>query len=58
MVREQILAACDEVDRLRLLVQRWKRLAERHDLKLREPGCKCDKEEGDSVCPVHPTVDE
>ena len=32
---------------------RWEALGERHDLKLRERGCKCHREEGDSPCSVH-----
>lgn len=28
------------------------------DTKMREPGCRCDQEEGDSPCPVHPSEDQ
>ena len=46
----QLLA---EVTALRGEVERWDALGERHGIKLRDLGCKCDREEGDSACPVH-----
>ena len=49
--REPLLAA--EVVRLTALVERWEALGERHDLALREPGCTCHREQGDSPCSLH-----
>lgn len=57
-LRRELLVQADKRAELEQLVARWEALGERHDLKLREPGCKCDQEEGDSTCPVHPDEDE
>lgn len=47
--RDAAVRERDEADRL---VARWEKLGERHDLMLREPGCQCQYEIGDSPCPI------
>ena len=47
------LQLLERVEKAERDIKRWEALGERHDLKLRENGCKCHREEGDSPCPVH-----
>ncbi len=52
IVCRALLAAEAERERLAALVTRWEALGERHDLALRERGCQCQYEIGDSPCPI------
>lgn len=47
------LQRLEDVRTLRAELARWEAIGEKRDIKLREPGCKCDREAGDSPCPVH-----
>ncbi len=55
MLEEERDAARAELATVKTRNVRLEALAARHDLKLREPGCQCTWEEGDSNCQVHPT---
>lgn len=46
-----------EIKLLRLEIMLWEAIGAKYDIKLREVGCKCHREEGDSPCPVHPGED-
>lgn len=56
-LNEQLGEVLRENRGLRSQLLRWEALGAKQDIKLREDGCVCHDEEGDSPCPVHVDYD-